>query len=739
MTWARSAVLAAGGSGEAHSGDFLNLGVSVCILIGTLILLGVFRASVHAQGRPLTGVVATWALVWACWVVFYSLKLHFNWERRATRDERLILSSISDLNSVLLLVMYWVLTRWAPRTLRALAIVIVLFLLEVGPVAIGLFITGGVLSTWTRPDVFLRGVSLTAAIIAPMMLGHGFRCRYGSKGIIFFTVAYAVMQPFGYVAAFDDHIVSVVYCDPKGDLPLTLVAFVKSLPPSDQGPKYIIRGRADNGARPSVAQLKELERWCLGEDPALKPHLLFWLRLRFGDIVSSLLALLKVLLAFAVATQLHGRIRIVGPSFHPPPDSGVPLAVIPQESTSRVLHWGLGILVLVTTQAIYGWFVVFAVVIAATTLPLLAFLVMKLWTALIPKTEPPPRAVVEPVRPAVPTLQREFAWIHLSDLHFVPPKPADAQNQKLILHALLQDVSHMMTDGPWVPSAIIVTGDIAYKGLKEEYNQAAIWLDAVIGATDLERDRVYVIPGNHDVNRRVDVEDPDIGRLVTLVRNANMTLDEALAGGKDRQRLRARQAAFERFAREYAAPTLDATMGDAPAVVWDIPTSAGGVSIIGLNSALLAADDQDQGRLFLGNGQLAKGLARNSTTKLKIALTHHPAAGGWLADSGEFTQHATGKVHVHLCGHVHDHVSETRRGGHGSQLITVTAGAAHAPNEPPHRRHGYTYAEVLKLESGRRELRVWPRVMEPGDPHFRLDARSANKNRLFAVHPLPDP
>jgi Calcineurin-like phosphoesterase len=50
-------------------------------------------------------------------------------------------------------------------------------------------------------------------------------------------------------------------------------------------------------------------------------------------------------------------------------------------------------------------------------------------------------------------------------------------------------------------AAILVSGDIAYKGLKEEYDAAYVWLVELAGACGCPLERIYVIPGNHDVNR----------------------------------------------------------------------------------------------------------------------------------------------------------------------------------------------------------------------------------------------
>ena len=100
--------------------------------------------------------------------------------------------------------------------------------------------------------------------------------------------------------------------------------------------------------------------------------------------------------------------------------------------------------------------------------------------------------------------------------------------------------------------------------------------------------------------------------------------------------------------------------------------------------ALLAADDQDRGRLRVGrvpaqfpikSGYRAGAGHRHGS--------HHPLTGGWLADEREVEAWLRRHAHVHLSGHVHEAASEHLRSGSGGELIRVTAGAPTAKNRRP--------------------------------------------------------
>jgi hypothetical protein len=53
------------------------------------------------------------------------------------------------------------------------------------------------------------------------------------------------------------------------------------------------------------------------------------------------------------------------------------------------------------------------------------------------------------------------------------------------------------------PDAVFFTGDAAFSGQKEQYDLVSKWFDDILDACGLSgrRDRLFVVPGNHDVNR----------------------------------------------------------------------------------------------------------------------------------------------------------------------------------------------------------------------------------------------
>ena len=92
--------------------------------------------------------------------------------------------------------------------------------------------------------------------------------------------------------------------------------------------------------------------------------------------------------------------------------------------------------------------------------------------------------------------------LHLSDIHF----GRDYKKYKIkggfekkqeVLNNLLDTIKDLKEK----PDFIIVTGDIAWHGKKNEFEEAANWFKKLLESTNLTSSDISFCPGNHDVNR----------------------------------------------------------------------------------------------------------------------------------------------------------------------------------------------------------------------------------------------
>lgn len=341
-----------------------------------------------------------------------------------------------------------------------------------------------------------------------------------------------------------------------------------------------------------------------------------------------------------------------------------------------------------------------------------------------------------------------FSWIHLSDIHVGHGEATHIEDQRLVLSTLRNDVAQMLNDGVPHPDAIFVTGDIAFSGAcrsSDEYDSVAQWLNAIASAAGLGANHVFVVPGNHDVQRPADK--PLAGAaLLRELRSGATSIDAALATPDTTKHLATRQANYLSFASSFAPACRADAEAKGAQLFWrhTLPARDGlRVRVVGLNTALLAADENafgsDQGRLWLGTKQLAATLIDPDVTsnEVVIVLSHHPLQDRWLGDQDEAAGWIRSKAHVHLAGHVHEAASIRQRGGGGVDIVSVVAGAVHG-EKTPHgcpARHGYSFGAIVTV-GGVLKVRIWPQLWSKGNNDFRRDNDHVPRNQAFAEHEI---
>jgi hypothetical protein len=334
-----------------------------------------------------------------------------------------------------------------------------------------------------------------------------------------------------------------------------------------------------------------------------------------------------------------------------------------------------------------------------------------------------------------------FTWLHLSDIHVGYSGAGDRWDQQLVLEALRRDVSKLRTRDAPLPEAILVTGDITFSGFAAQYDESKAWLLELAGTLGLDSRHVFTVPGNHDVERAVD-RNRSVGRLVRALRESNESLDDVLAHKEDCAYLAQRMGNYLKFAAEFAPACLQNHSPPSSRLSWvhRLKTRGGArVRLVGLNTALLAADDSDRGKLRLGKQALAHAFTRPplESGEIALVLSHHPLRDGWLADEREAEAWIRQHAYLHISGHVHEASTEDARAGSGGGLVRISAGAVHDKSQPGvPAGHGYNLASIVLDEEGSIQLRVWPRLWSDKNKDFRLDIHNVPPNREYAEHLL---
>jgi predicted phosphodiesterase len=220
------------------------------------------------------------------------------------------------------------------------------------------------------------------------------------------------------------------------------------------------------------------------------------------------------------------------------------------------------------------------------------------------------------------------------------------------------------------PDCIFLTGDVAHSGKPSEYLQASIFLDRLLEVAGLSKESLFVIPGNHDVDRS---KGKGLARSIEA-----HDADDYFDPSEPLPHLVQRQSSYISWYNEYFkglhAISPHSTCDE---IRW-VTKSGVPIAVMGINSAIFSYDDHDHSKLWVGNRCLAsyKSQLDGKDDHVKIAMIHHPFE--WLA-AGEQAKVRTSVralADVILSGHLHENNAESAVGLHGDAL-QLTAGATY--------------------------------------------------------------
>lgn len=273
-----------------------------------------------------------------------------------------------------------------------------------------------------------------------------------------------------------------------------------------------------------------------------------------------------------------------------------------------------------------------------------------------------------------------IAFVHLSDIHFGQERDGLAVVNEDVKNCLIDDCEKTLSIiNPDEVGGVLVTGDIAYSGKKNEYDAAGQWLDRLTSAIKCERTKVQIVPGNHDIDRGT-LSESTKDMLAAIATQGEEKFTKYLDDDGDRDRLFARFEDYRLFAEAYDC-SLDNDGGLAGSRV--VQLAAGRtLRFVGVNSALICAADDKEGRLLLGKRQWV--LPRTVGEEL-VVLTHHPM--NWFQDSDNAVDYVRSRARVYLSGHEHSPAVNVESVENGGDLMRLAAGAT----VPPKVENGVNY------------------------------------------------
>src|SRR5690554_1728206 len=264
--------------------------------------------------------------------------------------------------------------------------------------------------------------------------------------------------------------------------------------------------------------------------------------------------------------------------------------------------------------------------------------------------------------------------LHISDIHFCSPEclNPDFDPERPYRTQLIRDVKSRVSELGGV-NAILISGDIAFKGAPEEYETAMAWIKELAAGALCPLERVFVVPGNHDVDR---------SRILQSLSTRNA--QAAIANAQD---------AHQRE-REFRAQICDSATGRAllepikayndfaaffncqvylpDKLIWKQDLELEHkvqLRIHGLTSTIMSgADGKDDSRESLYLSPLQTVLDPEEDI-VNLVLAHHPPE--WFMDQYACEDAINGRAMVHRFGHTHRQriVRDTQYVGFGASAV----------------------------------------------------------------------
>ncbi|MBI4852287.1 MAG: metallophosphoesterase [Acidobacteria bacterium] len=306
-------------------------------------------------------------------------------------------------------------------------------------------------------------------------------------------------------------------------------------------------------------------------------------------------------------------------------------------------------------------------------------------------------------------MARTVTWLHLSDLH-VGSKNFDLDSQD-VLETLLNDLRKLQQSNGLIPDLIFFTGDIAFgqidnqkgKTLTDQYVFAQRLIDKIryIFIPEVQLSNVFLVPGNHDVNRYKTTAATNMYLSQAKINDIQSHIDKS---DNDWKGFMQRLEDYEQFLE---ANKYDHLLQDRSRLIYTTIREISGVriGIAGFNSVWSSCGDGEKGKLWLAGDWMCNNLWRKlQDAHISIALIHHPI--NWFRpeeDNRLLLNKLERKFNFLLHGHEHQGwVNETKENHH------VRIGA-YASYESSDKEAGYNYVR-LNLDTGEGE--VWLRTYD---------------------------
>lgn len=280
-------------------------------------------------------------------------------------------------------------------------------------------------------------------------------------------------------------------------------------------------------------------------------------------------------------------------------------------------------------------------------------------------------------------MKNQLTWLHISDIHF---NRTTSWRDSTSISSLIEHLRTVFQQDPTLrPDLIICTGDLAYgeisaSPLVDQYKEAEAFFNCLLEACGepnrpLPTERLFVVPGNHDVNRS-KINSDSQKSLEDKAKESpkhsekiNQQFDDKTIEFRDNFR---RLEEYATFVSSYLPHQSDEESRHRYARVVNIDGLKVGVA--GFNSAWSCAGPDDDRKIWLAaRWQFNRASDELQDSHIRIGFMHHPV--DWLNETERdlATRRISTDFNFWLHGHSHNAWVDP-----GQNSIKIAAGAVGA-------------------------------------------------------------
>lgn len=314
-----------------------------------------------------------------------------------------------------------------------------------------------------------------------------------------------------------------------------------------------------------------------------------------------------------------------------------------------------------------------------------------------------------------------ITWLHFSDVHYYEKRYGWDANR--IFDAFIADLQSLHAEHQLIPDLVFFTGDAVYghmgdapgDRIDDQFDGMETFLQRIRDcyAPPIPKDRIYLVPGNHDVNRNKTGTAlwAWLAQLYQKGDAGKLELQDCMASGDiNWHYFLPRLQDYADFLKRHGYTQC---LRDPKRLIYAESHTIQGckIGIAGLNSAWSAGRvEERKGDIWLGAKYQIQSLSNQiSSCAVRIALVHHPIHWFNQIEHNEIDKLSQNSFHFLLHGHDHEQWVTVLSNGH----VRIAAGACYD------RSRDCSCYNLASIDIRSRTAKIWLREFEPGTSRWR--------------------